>query len=229
MRRNVLIAYLSSMAPKFSNPGPIGLFSFGISTFLLMLKILGLPNGADNILFSCCIIIGGATQLIAGILEWVVGNLFSSVAFMLFGSFWIAFISAVRFLDDGSGSADLPLAMFIWFYGILCVGLTLCTFAPGMPRLSRMIFISASILFFLIGGSHLLAHFESKATRTVEVIGAIDGIFCSLLVLYEAIGVVVNYYYKREFMPFGPRMPEPKSKGIKSDVSVELKDTATRV
>ena len=69
------------------NPGPLGLLGFGMTTILLNL------HNAEIIPLSIVIVamglaLGGAAQIIAGILEFCHGNTFGGTAFVAYGFFW---------------------------------------------------------------------------------------------------------------------------------------------
>ena len=73
------------MSEKLSNPGPLGLIAFGMTTILLNLANAGIFS-VDSIIFSMGIFFGGLAQVIAGILEYKRGNTFGTVAFISYGN-----------------------------------------------------------------------------------------------------------------------------------------------
>lgn len=85
---------------KTANPSPLGLLSFGITTFILGLYHCGagLPNsdpsagpGPDTAIIGMALFMGGAAQFAAGMWEFKVGNLFGATAFTSYGSFWLSY------------------------------------------------------------------------------------------------------------------------------------------
>eukprot|EP00768_Dysnectes_brevis_P006830 gnl/Dysnectes_brevis/553_a610_7437.p1 GENE.gnl/Dysnectes_brevis/553_a610_7437~~gnl/Dysnectes_brevis/553_a610_7437.p1 ORF type:complete len:204 (+),score=47.56 gnl/Dysnectes_brevis/553_a610_7437:52-663(+) len=192
------------MPHKFANPGPIGLFGFAISTFLLNLKNAGFIE-SDTIIMTTGLCVGGIAQMCAGIMEFITGNQFGCVAFTCYGAFWISLVWCQEFLD---GSADGPFAWYLGFWGLFTLFMTMGTFAPGMPRISRMIFISLVILFFLLALIHaiLVNTSDSDLLDILHLVAGLDGIFCALCAFYDAMAGVLNSLYGREFLPLGPRM-----------------------
>ena len=76
------------------NPGPLGLLGFGMTTILLNL------HNAEIIPLSIVIVamglaLGGAAQIIAGILEFCHGNTFGGTAFVAYG-FLFMFIGTLK-------------------------------------------------------------------------------------------------------------------------------------
>ena len=63
-----------------SNPGPLGLMGFALTTVLLNLHNAGLFP-VDSMIMAMGIFYGGLAQVIAGILEWKKNNIFGTVAF----------------------------------------------------------------------------------------------------------------------------------------------------
>ena len=77
---------LTKIKDTTSNPAPVGLMGFGMTTVLLNLHNAGLfPLG--TMILAMGIFYGGLAQFIAGIMEWKKGNTFGTTAFMSFGAF----------------------------------------------------------------------------------------------------------------------------------------------
>jgi succinate-acetate transporter protein len=74
-----------------ANPAPLGLLGFGMTTLLLNL------HNASIIPLSIVIVamgfaLGGAAQIIAGIMEFKKNNVFGATAFTAYGFFWWSLI-----------------------------------------------------------------------------------------------------------------------------------------
>ncbi len=74
------------MEQKLSNPAPLGLMGFGMTTVLLNLHNAGL-YGLGTMLLAMGIFYGGIAQIIAGIFEFRKGNTFGTTAFTSYGLF----------------------------------------------------------------------------------------------------------------------------------------------
>ncbi len=59
---------------KLGNPAVVGLAGFGVTTLLLQFHNLGLAG--TGVVFCAALIFGGLAQMIAGYLEFKVGNNF---------------------------------------------------------------------------------------------------------------------------------------------------------
>ena len=82
------------MEEKLSNPAPLGLMGFGMTTVLLNLHNSGLLPMSTMIL-AMGIFYGGLAQVIAGIMEFRKGNTFGSVAFTSYGLFWLSLVGLI--------------------------------------------------------------------------------------------------------------------------------------
>lgn len=74
-----------------ANPGPLGLFAFGMTTVLLNFHNAGFYEFGSMIL-AMGIFYGGLAQVIAGVLEWKKGNTFGTIAFLSYGFFWLSLV-----------------------------------------------------------------------------------------------------------------------------------------
>ena len=72
------------MTEKLSNPGPLGLMAFGMTTVLLNFHNAGF-YGLGTMILAMGIFYGGLAQVIAGIMEFKKGNTFGTTAFCSFG------------------------------------------------------------------------------------------------------------------------------------------------
>ena len=82
------MAHSGDSAPKKANPAPLGLIGFGLTTILLNLHNSGLlPMGSA--ILAMGLVVGGAAQILAGLLEYPSGNTFGLTAFVSYGAFWL--------------------------------------------------------------------------------------------------------------------------------------------
>jgi succinate-acetate transporter protein len=116
---------------KAANPGPLGLFGFGLTTCVLSAVNAGLvPHEAIAAVVPLAFAYGGCAQLVAGVLEFRVGNTFGGVAFSSFGLFWWWF--ALLQWSVGAGWLKAPpavaggLVLLLW--GVFTFLLWIVTF-----------------------------------------------------------------------------------------------------
>src|SRR5690348_2324194 len=78
----------SIMTEKRTNPAPLGLAGFGLTTILLSLVNAGvLPGAGESVVLPLALFFGGLIQLIAGVMEYREGNTFGTTVFTSYGAF----------------------------------------------------------------------------------------------------------------------------------------------
>ncbi|KAF7352024.1 Fun34 transmembrane protein [Mycena venus] len=90
-----------------SNPGPMGLFAFASTTFILsMYNVQTRGIAHPNVVVGMAIFAGGLTQFIAGMWEFPRGNVFGATAFSSYGAFWMSY--ATIFIPSSGILAAYP-------------------------------------------------------------------------------------------------------------------------
>lgn len=179
-----------------SNPAPLGLMGFGMTTVLLNLHNTGLvPMGAAII--SMGLVFGGVAQFVAGIMEYANGNTFAMTAFTSFGAFWISLVVLLFLphwgLAPPSSPALLGSYMLLWalFTAIMFFG----TFVAS--RMHQAVFLSLTVLFLLLGAAELLA------LPALAVVAGYEGIVCGLCAIYLAAAEILEAQFGRFVLPIG--------------------------
>ncbi len=179
-----------------ANPSPLGLLGFGMTTVLLNL------HNADIIPLSVVIVamgfaLGGAAQIIAGIMEFVTGNTFGATAFTAYGFFWWSLIFIWINPFEGISVAD-PMSM--GFYLLLWAIFTGFMFIATLThnRGIQFVFGSLTLLFLLLS----LANFTGS--HTVHIVAGYTGIICGASAIYNAAAHVLNGEYDKVILPLGP-------------------------
>ncbi|TKA79414.1 hypothetical protein B0A55_03506 [Friedmanniomyces simplex] len=76
---------------KFANPVPLGLSGFALTTFILSCVNLGIRGlAAPSLVIGPALAYGGFVQLLAGMWDIALGNVFGGVALSTYGGFWIS-------------------------------------------------------------------------------------------------------------------------------------------
>jgi succinate-acetate transporter protein len=186
------------MEGKLSNPAPLGLAAFGMTTVLLNLHNSGL-YGLDTMILAMGIFYGGIGQVIAGIMEFRKGNTFGTTAFCSFGLFWLTLAFLLIFpemkwwgLKPSAGSMAAYLFMWGLFTALMFVG-TLKT-----NRGLQTIFLTLTILFWL------LALGDITGNAAIKLVAGLEGIVCGFSAIYLAMAEVLNEMYGRVILPIGP-------------------------
>ena len=190
----------ASGAPQ-ANPAALGLVGFGLTTVLLSLINAGLlPSGGEPVVFPLAIAFGGTAQIIAGIMEYKVGNTFGATAFTAYGAFWWWFALLLLFngnhvIDISAGGPTVGVALLLW--GLFTFGLWIGTFK--LPRLLFLIFLTLWIAFLLLGLGSALGN------PTLHMLGGYDGLLCGLMAMYGSFAITTNTTFGRTVIPVGDR------------------------
>jgi succinate-acetate transporter protein len=177
-----------------ANPGPLGLCGFGLSTILLNLHNAGL-FGMDTMILATGIFFGGITQIIVGSMEWKKNNIFGTMAFTSYGSFWLILVALLVMPKMGLGEAPTPIAMgyFLTVWGILSLGFFVVTLKLG--RAMAILFASVVLLFAL------LATASFTGNHTIHIIAGIEGVICGSIAIYIAMAQLFETVYGRQILP----------------------------
>lgn len=178
---------------KTSNPGPLGLFGFALTTILLNVHNAQF-YGITAMIMGMGIFYGGIAQLMAGIMEWKRGNQFGSVAFISYGSFWLSLVFiwvAPKFGIDKPTSDEMGTYLLCW--GLFTLVFFLQTF--NGKRVGILLFGLLTLLFFLLS----IGSFQQNPT--IMKIAGYEGILCGLVAFYEASAIMINEKYQRDILP----------------------------
>lgn len=174
---------------KIANPGPLGLLGFGLTTCVLSAINAGLlPAEAGAAVVPLAFAYGGIAQIIAGVLEFKVGNTFGMVAFTSYGLFWWWF--ALLKWTVGAGWLKAPpasgVAVVLLMWGVLTLLLWIVTFRLNKAVFS--IFLLLWVTFFLLAAGDfgygtgklggylgLITGIDAMAVAFIEVLNAVAG------------------------------------------------------
>jgi succinate-acetate transporter protein len=181
---------------KLANPGPLGLFGFGLTTCVLSAINAGLlPHESVAIVVPLAFAYGGLAQLIAGILEFRTGNTFGMVAFTSYAMFWWWF--ALLQWTVGAGWLKAPpasaAATVLLMWGVFTLLLWIVTFRLNKALWS--IFLLLTITFFLLAAGD----FGYGTGKLGGYIGLLTGIDALLVGFIE----VLNATTGRVVVPLG--------------------------
>ncbi len=182
-----------------SNPAPLGLAGFGLTTLVLSMFNSNLVGaGGEPVVLGMAFAFGGLAQLLAGMWEFRTGNTFGAVAFTSFGAFWLSFFFLVSF-DAAkiapAGEVGAGLGLYLWAWGIFTGLLFLCTFASS--RALQLLFLLLTVTFILLGIG------ASGGTASMTHAGGYFGIATALVALYIMTADIMKATYKRSVLPLG--------------------------
>jgi succinate-acetate transporter protein len=186
---------------KLANPAPLGLAGFGMTTVLLSLVNAGvLPHTGENVVVPLALAYGGAIQILAGLLEFRLGNTFGMTAFLSYGAFWWWFALMLIFDHTGMLSlkdADSTIGVALLLWGALTMYLWVGTFR--LPHALWWIFFTLWITFYLLGLGALLG------IQTLTRLGGWVGILSGAIAMYTSFAEVANFCFGHKVVPTGDR------------------------
>jgi hypothetical protein len=194
---------------KVANPGPLGLLGFGMTTILLNFVHNARLGSVDAMILGMGLVYGGLAQVIAGVLEFRKGNTFGTVAFTSYGLFWwsYAFINllprSIFFAGYQSPSNESMMAYFI-MWGLFTLIMFFGTLKTN--RTLQMVFMTLTILFFLLGIKSGLLAYTSLTASDLELftrIIGIEGIITGFSAFYLALAEVLNEAHGKTVLPIG--------------------------
>ena len=176
-----------------ANPAPLGLLGFGMTTVLLNL------HNANIIPLSVVILamgfaLGGAAQIIAGIMEFKKNNTFGATAFTAYGLFWWSLIAIwINPFENINAADEKSMGFYLLLWGIFTTFMFIGTLKHN--RASQVVFLSLSVLFYL------LAIGDFTGVHSIKIIAGYEGIFCGLSAIYNSLGQIVNNEFGKTIMP----------------------------
>ncbi|MGF6604106.1 acetate uptake transporter [Paraburkholderia sp. GAS334] len=183
---------------KLSNPAPLGLAGFALTTWLLSMINVGWFSGDSmGMVLACALAYGGTAQAIAGLMELPRGNTFGATAFLSYGAFWWSFALFVLFLHDKVPAAFVGWYLFLW--GVFTFYMWLATFRS--PRALQFIFLALWITFVLLAAG------EWTGGGVLRIAGGYMGLVTAALAFYLSAADLLNEVYQRAVLPVGdPRV-----------------------
>jgi succinate-acetate transporter protein len=179
-----------------ANPGPLGLFGFGMTTVLLNLHNAGFFE-INSMILAMGIFYGGTAQVIAGILESKKNNTFGMTAFISYGFFWLTLVALIVMPKLGwivsTSKPALAAYLALWgvFTGLLFIG------TLRINRALQFVFATLTILFFLLAAG------DATGNESITHFAGYEGLVCGLAAIYTGAATLLNEVYGRVFWPVG--------------------------
>jgi Predicted membrane protein len=178
---------------NIANPAPLGLLGFGMTTCLLNLHNAGfLP--LSIVIIAMGFALGGAAQIIAGIMEFKKNNTFGATAFTAYGFFWWSLILIWINPFKGIEAADAKsLGFYLGLWGVFTLFMFIGTLKHN--RTTQIVFFSLAVLFFLLAAG------DFTGIEHIHTLAGYVGIFCGLSAIYNSVAQVVNQEFGKTVMP----------------------------
>ncbi|OPZ95329.1 MAG: Inner membrane protein YaaH [Bacteroidetes bacterium ADurb.Bin408] len=176
-----------------ANPAPLGLLGFGMTTLLLNL------HNAEIIPLSVVIVamgfaLGGAAQIIAGIMEFKKNNVFGATAFTAYGFFWWSLIIIwINPFQQITAADEKGMGFYLLLWGVFTLMMFVATLKQS--RSLQFIFLSLALLFFLLSIG------DFTAIHTIKMMAGWVGIICGASAIYTSVAQVINNEYGKTILP----------------------------
>ncbi|KAJ3823170.1 FUN34 transmembrane protein [Lentinula raphanica] len=176
-----------------ANPGPMGLFSFASTTFILSLYNVGTRGITHpNVVVGMAIFAGGLTQFIAGMWEFPRGNVFGATAFASYGSFWMSyatiFIPASGIMAAFSDPQELANAIGIYLIAWFMITVFFLQVLAVLRRNVAFTVLLSALSVALL----LLAVAEWNGMAQVQKAGGVFGIITGLIAFYIGVSELLR-------------------------------------
>lgn len=182
------------MERKFGNAIPLGLFGFASTTWLLSMINAHWASGAGlGLVLAMALVYGGTAQALAGILSYINGNSFATVAFLSYGAFWWSFAVFIKFFIGKTPDPFVGWYLFVW--GVFTFYMWIASFRHNMAL--QLVFLTLWITFLL------LAVGAWFGLGGISIAGGYFGLVCALFAAYLSAAEMINGDYKREVLPIG--------------------------
>lgn len=178
---------------SIANSAPLGLLGFGMTTILL-----NLHNAAiiplSGVILAMGLCLGGAAQIIAGVMEFKKNNAFGATAFVAYGFFWWSLVLIWTNPFGGIAKADeVSMGFYLLLWGIFTAFMFVGTLRHN--RATQIVFSSLTVLFLLLS----IADFTGSAA--LKLVAGWVGIFCGLSAVYNSLAQIVNGEFEKKVLP----------------------------
>jgi uncharacterized protein len=197
---NLVTETITKIKDSSSNPAPLGLLGFGMTTVLLNIHNAGFYP-LNTMILAMGIFYGGVAQIIAGIMEWKKGNTFGTTAFTSYGLFWLTLVALWLIPITGTtttlvATSKGAMAAYFFMWGLFTLVMFIGTLRLNVAL--QVVFGTLFVLFFL------LCIRDATGSAVVGKIVGYEGIICGLSAIYAALAQVLNEVYGRVVLSIGP-------------------------
>jgi succinate-acetate transporter protein len=180
-----------SVAAAVGDPSPLSLSGLALAVFALGLANTGLLNGVADIkmLLAPALLIGGVTQLLAGMWDFRAGSTFGATASTLLGAFWLS-LAALLLPGFGLGLTAVmsPKHPAMGWY-LLAFAIITAVLMLGALRISGA---HAAVYILLFLTLLLIALGQLTGSGILNTIGGWIGILTAIVAAYTALAALLR-------------------------------------
>jgi succinate-acetate transporter protein len=183
---------------QWGNSAPLALAAFAMTTFLLSMINAGLVDkGIEPVVFAMALMVGGGTQLIAGIIQLRSGKTFAGVLFSGFGAFWLSFWAITQFYLAEVPKAQVghALGMYVFAWGAFIAWLWVASFRTNLVVNLALLDLIATFLVLGIG-------YYAGVSGLVTAAGYL-GLIAAAGAAYLSCAELCEDAYGRQVLPVG--------------------------
>jgi succinate-acetate transporter protein len=191
------------------NPGPLGLGSFALTTFMFSVFNAGSYLIDPNLLpvvIPVALFYGGIAQFAAGMWEYRVNNTFGATTFVSYGAFWMSFAGYAYFIIpqiESTNKVNKASGLFLLSWLIFTLYMNIAAWRVSRAVFSLFTVLSLTFLFLVIGN---LANIS-----VIIEIGGWFGIVTAFLAWYCSAAVMINTTFKKSILPIGTYKSKEKT------------------
>ncbi|BGP43328.1 hypothetical protein JCM10450v2_007479 [Rhodotorula kratochvilovae] len=196
------------LSKRFGNPTPLGIASFLLSLTpfsCYLMGWVGTSTAAGATLVGAMLGMGGLGLTLAGIMEWVLGNTFTSVVFITFGGFWLSFGFLLQpmqgiatTLDANSVEYNGGIAMFLVWWAVLVLIYLIASLRTNAVFVALFGFLE--ITFWLLAVIYIkLAYGDVGMVPTLlKAAGAFAFLTCAMgwylecVLIFDSVGIPIK-------------------------------------
>ncbi|HLI38813.1 MAG TPA: acetate uptake transporter [Streptosporangiaceae bacterium] len=186
----VALTEMPASHPFITNPVPVGVAGFALTTFTLGLYTSGWfnPKGAVVVL-PLAAFYGGLTQWIAGWFALRRGDLFAAGFMTTYGAFWFSFVALNLFVVPRAGAgATQATTIFLIMWTVITVMFTLAAMGTNWAVLATFIEFDITLIVAFVGSGTGIAGITDAAGYLEMVLGAMAW----YIVMAEFVNATVN-------------------------------------
>ncbi|GAA5888774.1 hypothetical protein JCM16303_005305 [Sporobolomyces ruberrimus] len=211
------------LSKRFANPTPLGIASFLLCLTPFSCYLMGwagTTTAAAPTLVGAMFFMGGVGLLLAGILEWILGNTFTVVVFVTFASFWFSFgflLQPTQAIASTLGAATTDynggIAMYLIWWAILNLIYTVASLRTNVVFV--LLFTFLEVTFWLLAALYTklalgrLSMLEgiTKAAGAFGFLTCVMGWYLLVVLVFDSTGMPISLPVGdlSTFMSRGPR------------------------